>query len=146
MLRRLMAFLAALSLALCLAAIVLWWRSWAHAAADEDRLSWRGGGGKRYTLRSDMGQLALFSPPRGNPAALPLYGTRTPENVKQFAQTATRPSPQAWDAARPPVRVGIDPPLDQVLAELRNDQISWCTSLSRDETGPVRVQVLVCRG
>ena len=54
--------LCVLSLAACLAAGWLWWRSYRKDASKEDRIVWQSGLG-RNTLRSEQGRILLFRPP-----------------------------------------------------------------------------------
>ena len=68
--RRLLTLLSALSLLLCGAAGVMWWRSGRHAPLDEDRISWLTSSGDRMTIRSDAGRVTLFEPPAWNGEAV----------------------------------------------------------------------------
>jgi hypothetical protein len=121
-----------ISLLLCIAAAVLWWRSWRHAPLGEDRFSWVSGNIERLTLRSTQGRLVLYGPPPGNPFAVAQFGTRTSDDIGRLEKVGTPLTQRSWELARPPVRPVIDASLDQILAKLDNDQISWRAFIPRD--------------
>jgi hypothetical protein len=126
--RRLLTFLAAISLLMCVAAGVLWWRSWHHAVLDEDRYSWLTSRGDRCTIRSDAGRVTLFEPPVGNPEA-----------VAQLPPSALIPKPALagdsgfWPPPYPDPKFQFHrlaagtslPTARETAAAIRNDQLDW---------------------
>jgi hypothetical protein len=130
--RRLLTVLCALSLLLCGAAGVMWWRSWRHAPLDEDRISWLTSGGDRMTIRSDAGRVTLFEPPAWNPdavAELPLLPSTQPglffEGDLPRRLAFADPRFQVFGRA-PGVSV---PTLRETVAALRSDQVEWFVRL-----------------
>lgn len=128
------------------AAAGLWWRSWRHAPADEDRYSWIDGSGRRLTVRSDAGRLTLFAPPVVDLATLPQFRLRGSVDLEIVERTTRGPSLVAWNAAREPARAGVDPPLGELIAALRNDHfeisaLAWPLLRDPPERNPSSIHV-----
>jgi hypothetical protein len=139
--RRLLTLLSAFSLLLCSAAGVMWWRSWWHPAAEEDRLSWLTSGGDRMTIRSDAGRVTLFEPPAGNldaVAQLPQVPSTRPgsSEVWYMPRRIAFADPQFQVFGRAP-SVAL-PTLRETLAALRSDQVEWFVKSTKPTaaTGP----------
>jgi hypothetical protein len=123
MFRRLFAILSLLSLLLCAATVVLWWRSWRHPPLEEDRYSWLAGNGDRLTVRSDAGRVTLFAPPTGNPDAVPakpVANTFEPLGLRVTTREGVYQSIRSVNDAD-----GAPLSARQIGTLLRNDQVAW---------------------
>jgi hypothetical protein len=119
---RLFTFASAVSLLLCIAAAVLWWRSWHHAPQYEDRISWLKGNGDRLTVRSERGRIVLYVPP-GDARARQVIASQATTLM------ATKPfrSPTKVLMIGPAPSAPAHLPLNEFLAQLRNEDVSWRT-------------------
>jgi hypothetical protein len=140
--RRLLTILSAFSLLLCVAAGVVWSRSWRPAATEEDRISWLTSGGDRMTIRSNAGRVTLFEPPTGDPDAVAQLPQ--PPSIQPGSFTAWWLVPRRASFTDPRFHVFERPPdvslptLRETVAALRSDQLEWRVDWRKEWSVSVR--------
>src|SRR5688572_13515525 len=111
--------LAVMSLLLCVAACVLWARSFFRAGAADRWSAFVPARAARYTFESELGRVTLLGPPAAPAAARPL---------------PPPPAPKVWEVFNDPMpRIGLmplppDATAEGVVADVRNEQIAWDVS------------------